>query len=175
MKTFIRCLEYYLDLDRPFGFLDWALIVLMAFFLGFAVSFDANAQTKTEIERIIVQSANAHGINPKLALAIAEVESRMNPNAIGKIGEIGLFQLRPEFHQVEGGNVRLQANAAMRYLAHLKRECSQYGDAYFVCFNYGPTRPLKHPRLFPYYKKVSLVMARRMKHEARFNRIAQAD
>jgi soluble lytic murein transglycosylase-like protein len=158
MKTLWRFLEYYCDLDREFELIDWALILFLAFVIGMLVTTEVNAQTKPEIERIIVQAANAHGVSPQLALAIADVESQMNPNMVGSLGEIGLFQLRPEYHRVVRGDVQANVNTAMRYLAQLQRDCGQYGDAFFVCYNYGPSRPLKYPRLFPYYKKVKQAM-----------------
>lgn len=176
MKTLWRFIEYYTDLDRPFGLMDWVLMLILIFLLGMMVTNPVHAQTRSDIERVIVQSAKAHGINPHLALAIAEVESQMNPNAVGSVGEIGLFQLRPEYHRVVRGNISLNVNTAMKYLARLKRECSHYGDAFFVCYNYGPSRPLRHPKLFPYYKKVQLILTRRLKpYEQRINRIAKAD
>lgn len=39
-----------------------------------------------------------HGVDPNLAVAIAKTESRLNPAAVGTIGEIGIFQLRPEYY-----------------------------------------------------------------------------
>lgn len=121
----------------------------------------AHAQTRLEIERYIVQEAKRNGIDPSLALAIAEVESRFNPHAVGSIGEIGLFQLRPEFHPVVPGRVRHNIRVATQYLAQLKRQCAHYGEAYFVCFNYGPSRKLKYPQLFPYYSKVKAAQVKR--------------
>jgi soluble lytic murein transglycosylase-like protein len=121
----------------------------------------ARAQDLSPVEREIVQSARKNGIDPTLALAIAEVESAMNPDAVGSLGEIGLFQLRPEFHPVVKGATRYNIDVATKYLAQLQRRCGHYGDAFFVCFNYGSARRLKYPRLFPYYLKVKAVQARR--------------
>ncbi len=149
-----KLIPWLCDLDRPISIIDWILLAIAIYFLGMIHTRPVNAQTRTEIEKIIVNSARAHKINPDLALAIAEVESRFNPQAVGLVGEVGIFQLRPEYHHVSRGNVNRNVDVAMKYLAQLKHECRQYGDAYFVCFNYGPKRKLKHPRLFPYYKKV---------------------
>lgn len=38
------------------------------------------------------------GFDPNMAIAIAQYESSLNPKAVGAIGEVGLFQLRPEFY-----------------------------------------------------------------------------
>jgi soluble lytic murein transglycosylase-like protein len=113
---------------------------------------------QNQIENYIVQSAKVHHINPKLALAIAKVESGLNPQMIGSLGEVGVFQLRPEYHEVIVGDVKQNIDVAMNYLEKLKHQCSSYGDAFFVCYNYGPTRILKHPRLFPYYKRVQYAL-----------------
>jgi hypothetical protein len=46
---------------------------------------------------ITVMSLEA-GIDPNLAIAVAKTESGLNPVAVGTIGEIGLFQVRPDFY-----------------------------------------------------------------------------
>ncbi len=170
-----KILDYFYDLDRPLELFDWVLILFLIFLLGMAVTEEVKAQTRIEIETVIIQSAKAHGINPNLALAMAEVESQMNPRAVGALGEVGLFQLRPEFHWAVSTNVKTNTVLAMRYLAQLKKSCRHYGDAFFVCFNYGPVRQLKHPKLFPYYRKVQIAMQRRINHESATKHIAQAD
>lgn len=48
------------------------------------------------IEALIVSISLSMGFDPNIALSVAKVESKLNPSAVGKIGEIGLFQLRPE-------------------------------------------------------------------------------
>lgn len=50
-----------------------------------------------EITSLIIAISINMGFDPILALAVAKVESNYNPAQVGKIGEIGLFQLRPEF------------------------------------------------------------------------------
>jgi soluble lytic murein transglycosylase-like protein len=141
--------------DRSSMNLLWFAFILLVVAVTNAV---AKADT---LESQITKSARHAGVDPTLALAIAEVESGMNPDAVGALGEIGLFQLRPEYHAVKKGDVRHNIDAATKYLAYLKRKCGGYGDAFFVCYNYGTARPLKHPRLFPYYLKVKMVQARR--------------
>ena len=50
--------------------------------------------TSTDVRTIITNVANELGVDPKLALAIAQQESGFNPNAIGDSGNsVGLFQL----------------------------------------------------------------------------------
>lgn len=49
------------------------------------------------IATMIVTISVSMGFDPNVALSVAMTESRLNPDAIGGIGEVGLFQLRPEY------------------------------------------------------------------------------
>ncbi len=110
-----------------------------------------------EIPKFIKRKALEYKIDPDLVYAIAKVESSLNPNAIGKKGEVGLFQLRPEFHDVRYGDYKHNTEVAIKYLAYVKRRCqSKYKHAWFICFNTGPNRTnlVKNPEQFAYYRKV---------------------
>jgi len=48
-----------------------------------------------EPEALVVLAARFHGVPESLALAIAETESAFNCSAVGKAGELGLFQVKP--------------------------------------------------------------------------------
>jgi soluble lytic murein transglycosylase-like protein len=143
------------------------VVVVILLWLAFSKNVEAGElKTRKQIERHIVMVAKAHGVDPYLALAIAEVESGMNPKMIGRIGEIGLFQLRPEYHRTLIGDVRANVYVAIRYLAKLKRDCAHYGRAFYICYNLGPNYrrrdglPIQHPTLFSYYKKVEAARIR---------------
>jgi soluble lytic murein transglycosylase-like protein len=138
---------------------NWSDYLIYFFYLSAIVVVmlyinDSKADQTEQIKRTIVKVALAEGVDPNLALAIAEVESRFNPQTVGTLGELGIYQLRPEFHSVSLKDTHGNIVTGIRYLAKLKRVCNFYGDAFFVCFNYGPTKRLKYPTLFPYYKKV---------------------
>lgn len=128
----------------------------LIFFLLFLVLLVkiANAETRLEIEnKIRVEASNA-GLDPDLAVAIATVESGLNPKAVGLLNEQGLFQLRPEFHLLNG-SVNNNVKVGVRYLTQLRNAAKGcYGNAWFVLYNYGPGRPPKRPELTKYYKKV---------------------
>jgi soluble lytic murein transglycosylase-like protein len=116
-----------------------------------------NLAIGNDIETIIKLKAVKYGVDPKLAVAIAKTESSLNPNAIGQLGEVGLFQLRPEFHDVRKGDIKHNITISMKYLSYLEKRCKpKYNDAWFVCFNTGANRrnPIKNPTEFKYYKKV---------------------
>lgn len=138
--------------------METAKDLLLLIFLVVAICLIAsigNAQTKAEVEKTIREMAVDHGIDPDLAVAIAEVESGLNPNAVGQLGELGVFQLRPEFHDVRRGDKRHNVKVAMRYMNQLMKDCAHYGSAWFVCWNLGPHyKRLKYPTKFPYFVKV---------------------
>jgi len=96
---------------------------------------------KEDIKESIGVIARDHGEDPILLQSIAFIESNLNPKAIGKIGEIGLFQLRPEFHSISlNASVKQQTLAAIKYLQKLKVQC---GKKFLQCWNMGPTRAKK--------------------------------
>ena len=136
-------------------------------FIYFVLCFLLLAQTaiagEAKYGEIIREAALEHDIDPDLALSIAEVESKFNEEAIGDLGEIGLFQLRPEFHNVVKGNVRHNARVAMAYLNDLRTICGpKYGSSYWVCYSTGPYRKkITTPKLLPYYRKVNDALQRR--------------
>lgn len=122
------------------------------------LSLTSHAQTsRQDIIAIITDEAEKADVDPTLAIAVATVESSLNADAIGALGEIGLFQLRPEYHDVRPGHSRHNVRVAIRYLKHIEaRHADKYeGFTWISYFNRGPYRaPLKHPELYPYYQKV---------------------
>ena len=93
--------------------------------------------------------------HPALLLAMAKVESNYDMAKVGALGERGMLQLRPELH----GFYALSTDhfqAADRYLLQLRKQCSKLGQAWFICYNYGPTagRRVDNPTKTKYYIKV---------------------
>lgn len=69
----------------------------------------------SDIQQIIIEEANRAGVNPALMLAIANQESKFNPNAVGdkaKGGSYGLFQIHKPSHPDYTGGFDPRANAA---------------------------------------------------------------
>jgi soluble lytic murein transglycosylase-like protein len=147
-----------------------SMLVIWLLFFGLVLAFFTLATTSianaSEIENVIREVAVEEGFDPNLAVAIAKVESRLNPNAKGSKGEVGLFQLRPEYHRI--GDMRSNVRTAIRYLKDLQvTHTSKYGDAWFIAYNLGPNydKPIRYPTLFKYYVKVM----------AEMNKLAKAD
>jgi soluble lytic murein transglycosylase-like protein len=141
----------------------WLSIACGLIALAFVRATEAqpNKPSKNQIEAMIFQSAVKNGVDPNLALAIATIESGLNPNAVGSLGELGVFQLRPNFHPVIKGDVRNNIDVATKYLARLQKQCSRMGSAFFVCYNHGPYSKVQYPKKTKYYAKVTKELSRR--------------
>ena len=71
-----------------------------------------NNYTKQQIKELIIQEALRRKIDPAIALAIAEHESKFNPNAHNSKGEdsVGLFQINREAHPDYKGGFDVKKN-----------------------------------------------------------------
>ena len=88
------------------------------------------------IPELLIRAEEHYGLPAGLLHAIAWVESRMDPAAVGPCGEVGLMQLHPRWHDVSGG-VPGQIDTAAAYLAEMIR---LFGlDRGIAAYNAGPT------------------------------------
>lgn len=108
----------------------------------------------------IVINAIIAGIDPSVALAVASVESNFNVNAVGLMNEQGVFQIMPQYSKYSIKELKdpaINIKEGMRMLKYAKDNCVHQKDNTFVlCYNLGwsGAKKIKHPQLFPYYKKV---------------------
>ena len=104
-----------------------------------------------------------NGIEPSLSFQIARVESSMNPSALSRTNDGGLFQLNrgiykfhnPDWVFAPDTNTAL----AMHTLGKLKNTCThKIKNSYVLCYNLGITgaRKIKIPFNQTYYKKMNL-------------------
>jgi len=97
--------------------------------------------TSAQIPAAIAGAAAQYGVNPSLALAMAQAESGLNPNAVSSAGAQGIFQLMPATASSLGVtnpfDPQQNITAGVRYLAQL---LSQFGDPYeaLAAYNWGP-------------------------------------
>lgn len=83
------------------------------------------------------------------------MESNLNPSAIGKLNEQGLFQVRYEYMNQCGIIPNIEKGLDM--IQNVIDNCPYKDDLTFVtCYNAGVVgaRKIKKPRQFSYYKKV---------------------
>jgi hypothetical protein len=109
---------------------------------------------------LLFMHAPHYGIDPKLAAAVIKTESNFNPKAIGNIGEVGLFQIRPEFSKYSRQELmdpEVNVLEGLKMMKVAKKHCPhREGKQFVICHNVGLTGAarIKHPTLWPYYKKV---------------------
>jgi soluble lytic murein transglycosylase-like protein len=84
--------------------------------------------TTAQIQSMIRQTALAYGVDPNLALAVAQRESGLDPNARGAAGEQGVFQLTAAAAQDVGANRNTLEGNIQGGVAYLKRMLDQFGD-----------------------------------------------
>ena len=105
-----------------------------------------------------------NGVDPSLSFQIARVESNMNPYAVSRTNDGGIFQLNRKsykFHNdswifVPTTNIAIALNA----LSKLKTKCKhKENNTYVLCYNLGIrgasriTKPLSQN----YYKKMNIL------------------
>ena len=71
------------------------LASLMASLVVSPVVIAISLTNDNTIQKLLVDEANRQGIDPTLALAMAEVESNFNPRALSKAGARGVMQIMP--------------------------------------------------------------------------------
>jgi soluble lytic murein transglycosylase-like protein len=112
------------------------------------------------IALIITYYSLINGIDPSLAFRMAKVESGMNPNAMSRTNDGGLFQLNGRAFKFHNEKMRYHivtnTSIAMNTLRNLKERC---GNKFIVCYNIGVTgtKRLKNPLQQTYHRKMNLV------------------
>lgn len=120
--------------------------------------------SKALIIKLILYYSAMNGMNGNTMLAVAKIESGLNPNAIGAQHEVGLFQVKPQYSLYSKAELLdpvCNIREGIRLLKLAKENCPhKNGNEFLICYNYGinNARKVKHPELWPYVKKVNLTM-----------------
>src|SRR5579864_8897322 len=92
-----------------------------------------------DVTNLITDEANSQGVPASLALAVAQQESGFNQSAVGRAGEVGVFQLLPSsFPGQDIGDVYTNVNLGVGYLAQLYDQFGSWATA-LAAYNFGPT------------------------------------
>jgi soluble lytic murein transglycosylase-like protein len=102
-----------------------------------------------------------NGLDPSLSFKIARIESNMNPNAISKTNDGGIFQLNSRYYRFHNPawvflphtNIAL----ALKTLGTLKNKCPhRVEESFVICYNLGVSgaKKIKRPFANNYYVKV---------------------
>jgi len=119
-----------------------------------------------DIGKMVELTANKYGVDPKLALAVANVESNLIPDAVSSAGAVGVMQLMPE--TAEGLGVsnskdpQDNIDGGVRYLKQLINTFNGDTTKAIAAYNAG-AQAVKDYNGIPPYKEtqdyVSKVMA----------------
>jgi soluble lytic murein transglycosylase-like protein len=92
------------------------------------------------IQQQIVAAATSVGVDPAIALAVAQRETNFNQGAIGSSGEVGMFQLMPATAASLGVNpydATQNIQGGVSYLAQMYSMFGDWNDA-LAAYNWGP-------------------------------------
>lgn len=119
--------------------------------------------SKIFVVKLITFYSAIYGVDSKVTLAVAEVESHMEQTAIGASHhEIGLFQIRKEFipnytrEQLFDPIVNI--SVGIQRIADIKKHSKiKTRTGWLVEYNVGRTgaKKIKYPELFPYVKLIN--------------------
>ena len=108
------------------------------------------AQARTIARTVIAESAK-YELDPVFVLAVIATESKFNPEAIGRVGEIGLMQIRPETakwmaqkigmkwkgkESLKNPTVNIKLGTA--YMDYLRNKFTSKPARYVSAYNMGP-------------------------------------
>lgn len=92
------------------------------------------------VAEIIITEAQAQGVNPTVALAVAQQESGLNENAVSPAGAIGVFQLMPATAAELGVNPYDVTQNIQGGIKYLKQQIATFGSVPLglTAYNWGP-------------------------------------
>lgn len=111
---------------------------------------EAEAEERLRLAAAISSEASEAGLDPLFVLALIEVESGFDADAVSHRGARGLMQLRPatfrrevERHGLEAGGPEdpvVNVRAGIRYYARLLRDFRMNHELALMAYNAGPQR-----------------------------------
>ncbi|MGZ3775644.1 MAG: lytic transglycosylase domain-containing protein [Pseudobdellovibrionaceae bacterium] len=105
----------------------------------------------SNITRTIIRESTKYSLDPVFVLAVIKTESKFNPLAVGRFGEIGLMQIKPDTAKWiakkykipwKGKTTLREPSANIRigiaYMNYLRTEFNGKAHKYVSAYNMGP-------------------------------------
>lgn len=105
------------------------------------------------IQTTVEAAAAKYGVDPSLALAVAQQESGLNPNARSSAGAIGVMQLMPATAAqlgVDPNDPAQNIDGGVRYLSQLLSQFGGDTSLALAAYNAGPGAVQKYGGVPPY-------------------------
>ncbi|HWR05345.1 lytic transglycosylase domain-containing protein [Sporomusa sp.] len=107
-----------------------------------------------DIAKMIHLAAAKHGVDPKLAMAVAEAESGLTAEAVSPVGAIGVMQLMPETARSLGvrniNDPRENIDGGVRYLKQMLTMFAGDVTKAVAAYNAGPQAVKNYNGVPPY-------------------------
>ncbi|MDR1702765.1 MAG: lytic transglycosylase domain-containing protein [Sporomusaceae bacterium] len=112
------------------------------------------AVNNKDIASLVEKTALKHGINPKLALAVAQTESNLNQSAVSPVGAVGVMQLMPGTARDLGvrdiNNLEENVDGGVRYLKQMLHTFGGDVNKAVAAYNAGPGAVQNYNGIPPY-------------------------
>ena len=113
-----------------------------------------NNSSSSDIAKMIHVAANKYGVDPKLAMAVAEAESGLSQDAVSSVGAVGVMQLMPETASSLGvhniNDPRENVDGGVRYLKQMLTTFDGDVTKAVAAYNAGPQAVKNYNGIPPY-------------------------
>ena len=115
---------------------------------------------------LIITYATMLGVDPYIALSVASVESNIQMDKVGELGEIGVFQILPEYsgYSPTGlSNPHINVMAGINRIKETQSRCKYKDDLYYlICYNMGyeGAKRIRYPDKNEYVKRIRKELTR---------------
>jgi len=135
--------------------------------------YDSSAQVNSALPvylaNAIGDAAKKHGVDPRLLAAVANRESRFNPNAVSPVGACGLMQLMPATARYLGikniFDARENVSGGAKYLRTLLDTFHGDLDLTLAAYNAGPGAVEKYNGVPPFRETQAYVSSIRAAYQ----------
>jgi soluble lytic murein transglycosylase-like protein len=118
-----------------------------------------------DISKMLQFTAKKYGVDPKLVMAVAKVESNLSPDVVSSAGAVGVMQLMPETAQGLGvrnsKDPRENIDGGVRYLKQLIGTFDGDATKAVAAYNAGP-QAVKNYNGIPPYSETKAYVAKVM-------------